>query len=227
MSSSTENYLKIKSKIEKSLLKAGRQSGDAQILVVSKERSPEQILELQQQGTSCFGENYVQEWREKKDLLKKNNIHWHFIGRLQSNKLKYLVGQIELYHSLDRWDLALKMNDISKKNSLISQVLIEVDLAHEENKTGVSEEELTDFVQKMNTLSHLQLKGFMLFPPPSEDPENSRPYYRRLREILFEFNQKNVYKEKLRELSMGMSNDYCVAGEEGATWLRIGRALWL
>lgn len=221
-----ENYHRIQSEIETCLLKRGRSSSSAKILVVSKGQNAGCLKTLADLGQNAFGENYVQEWKEKKQQLPDPKIQWHFIGRLQSNKLKYLLGQITLFHSLDRWELALKMDEESKKRNLTSSVLIEVDLAHEASKTGVSEEELKSFIAKMQNLQNLDLKGLMLFPPPSEDPEDSRSYYRHLREILFEFNQKNVYKTPLTELSMGMSNDYIVAAEEGATWLRIGRAIF-
>lgn len=226
MSLIAENYLRIKNEIEASLQKMGRASSSAKILVVSKGQNSASLQELCSLKQFSFGENYVQEWRLKKEELKKLPLQWHFIGRLQSNKLKYLMGEISLFHSLDRWELAQKMNDASAQKNITSQVLIEVDLAHEESKTGIKEKDLKTFVEKMNELTHLSLKGFMLFPPPTEDPENSRPYYRHLSEILFEFNQKNVYKDPLTELSMGMSNDYRVAVEEGATWLRIGRAMF-
>ncbi len=222
----SENYRRIQSELEVCLKNSGRPPSSAKILVVSKGQNSNNLSELLVLGQNRFGENYVQEWREKKEQLSDANIEWHFIGRLQSNKLKYLLQNIALFHSLDRWDLALKMEEESKKRNVISRVLIEVDLAHEATKAGVAEKELRSFVEKMRDFSHLELQGFMLFPPLVEDPEDSRPYYKHLREILFEFNQKNVYKKPLTELSMGMSNDYLVAAEEGSTYLRIGRAMF-
>lgn len=226
MSSLAAHYLRIQGEIAAALERASRTPGSARILAVSKGQSPQALAELIALGQGSFGENYAQEWREKREALPATGIQWHFIGRLQSNKLKYLLGQIALFHSLDRWELALRMDEMSGKKGLLTPVLVEVDLAGEASKTGVSEKELPFFLQRLNGLEHLDIQGLMAFPPPTEDPENSRPYFRRLREILFEFNRKNVYKKPLTELSMGMSNDYEVAAEEGATWLRIGRAIF-
>ncbi len=226
MLSVAEKYLRIQSEIEDILRKSGRPPLNTKILVVSKGQEAKTLQELVNVGQEDFGENYVQEWKEKKQSLANSKVQWHFIGRLQSNKLKYLIGEIALFHSLDRWDLALKMEEVSQKKNVKTSVLIEVDLAQEATKTGVSEEKLKSFVEKLNSLENLELKGLMLFPPLAEDPETSRPYFKHLREILFEFNQKNVYKKPLSELSMGMSNDYLVAVEEGATCLRIGRAIF-
>ncbi len=226
MPSLHDNYQDILQRVERALQKSERPNHSAQILVISKSQSAKNIQALFNLGQTRFGENYAQEWKEKQQELKSLSIEWHFVGRLQSNKLKYLLEDIHLFHSLDRWELALKMDEMSERKKLKTSVLIEVDLADQASKTGLSEKDLQSFVEKLNTLNHVHLKGLMIFPPPSEDPENSRPYYKRLREILFEFNQKNVYKTPLTELSMGMSNDYEVATEEGATYLRIGRALF-
>ncbi len=233
MSLARENYLQLCKKVDERLQKSSRPPGSAQILVVSKGQPALSLKEMSGWGQRAFGENYLQEWRTKKSELQSilsekapREIQWHFIGRLQSNKLKYLAGEISLFHSLDRWEIALQMNEISKKRNEVSRVLIEVNLAYEKTKGGISGEELQALIQQMNSLEHLQLQGLMIFPPPCEDPEDSRPYFRQLREILLEINRKSVYKESLSELSMGMSNDYLVAIEEGATWLRIGRAIF-
>lgn len=226
MSSILINYKEVCQNVAKAVQKSGRQLDSAKILVISKGQSVKNIQTLLDLGQTRFGENYAQEWRSKQLELEKTPIEWHFVGRLQSNKLKYLIDHIKLFHSLDRWELAVKMDEMSEKKNIKTSVLIEVDLANQSSKTGIHEAELSSFVEKLNGLQHLDLQGFMTFPPPNENPEDSRPYYKGLREILFEFNQKNVYKTPLTELSMGMSNDYEVATEEGATYLRIGRTFF-
>src|SRR5262249_28735002 len=153
------------------------------------------------------------------------NVRWHFIGHLQTNKVKDLVGPITLFHSIDRSSLAEKIQAEAEKKGVSCRGFVEVNLAQETTKSGVPENRLDSLLKECNRLHHLHIEGLMVIPPLSEDPEQTRPYFRRLREILFDLNRKSVYKNPLRELSMGMSNDYAVAIEEGATWIRIGRAL--
>ena len=224
----TENYQRIREEIRQTLKACGRPLDAVKLLAVSKGQSAESILELQALGQTAFGENYVQEWKGKKNFpderIKK--IHWHFTGRLQTNKVKDLVGEIRLFHSIDRLKLAQALEEASGKSGIVSYGFIEVDLAQEEAKGGISEDRLEDFLTQLNPLPHLEIVGLMILPPLSEDPEASRPYFRRLREILFDLNQKSIYRSPLTELSMGMTNDYQVAIEEGSTWVRIGRALF-
>lgn len=221
-----QNFQNISERVKNALRKAGRAEESAKILVISKGQKLESLKSLITLGQHRFGENYAQEWKEKNQALTSHKPEWHFVGRLQSNKLKYLMGEIFLFHSLDRWELAVKMDEMAQKRNCKTSVLIEVDLADQSTKAGVSEKDLPAFVEKLNGLESIEVQGLMTFPPLSEDAENSRPYYRQLREILFEFNRKNAYKKALTELSMGMSNDYEVAAEEGATYLRIGRAIF-
>jgi pyridoxal phosphate enzyme (YggS family) len=220
----TENYQNIEGKIQNALKRAGRPKNAAKLLVVSKGQSLEAIRELQALGQKDFGENYLQEWKQKKDQLP--HLHWHFTGRLQTNKVKDLIGEMTLFHSIDRLKLAQAMDQGSEKRGILSRGFLEVDLAQEETKGGVLEKELGPLLEQLNPMKHLEIVGLMVLPPLSPDPEESRPYFKQLRKILFDLNRKSIYRSPLTELSMGMTNDYLVAIEEGATWVRIGRALF-
>jgi hypothetical protein len=227
MASLAENFRRIADEIRSQLKALNRPENSLRLLAVTKDQPVESLLALAQLGQMDFGENYVQEWKKKKTLLEGRDAHfrWHFIGHLQTNKVKDLVGSITLFHSIDRLSLAEKIEDEAEKKGVSCRGLVEVNLARETTKSGVPEEKLDSLLKECNRLPHLKIEGLMLIPPLSEDPEQTRPYFRRFREILFDLNRKSVYKTPLHELSMGMSNDYKVAIEEGATWVRIGRAL--
>jgi len=224
----SKNYETIQKQIQTCLIKSNRPLDSAKLLAVTKGRSVAEILELAELGQTEFGENYVQEWKKKKEEIKgeRGNLNWHFTGRLQTNKVKELVGEITLFHSIDRLKLAKAMDEVAKKKNIHCHGLVEVSLAGEESKGGVPSEKLSEFLKDLNSLENLKITGLMLMPPFSENPEDSRPYFKQLREILFDLNQKSIYKTPLTELSMGMSQDYCVAIEEGATWVRIGRRMF-
>ncbi len=225
MSSIQEKYQNILSAIALKLGACGRPSDSVKLLAVCKGQPLESLLELKKLGQEDFGENYVQEWKEKKRQMAAP-VRWHFTGRLQTNKVKELVGEIFLFHSIDRLALAQKIDQVASARGVVCQGLVEVSLAGEEQKGGVPVNQLEDFLKQLNSLNHLQLTGLMTLPPLAEDPENSRRYFRQLREIFFDLNQKSIYKSPLHELSMGMSHDFLVAIEEGATWVRVGRALF-
>ncbi|MBL7685767.1 MAG: YggS family pyridoxal phosphate-dependent enzyme [Deltaproteobacteria bacterium] len=224
-----QHYLQIKKKIEHKLKALNRSSDSLKIVAITKGRSARAIADLIECGQIDFGENYVQEWKVKKQALSSispSNLRWHFVGRLQTNKVKELVGHIHLFHSIDRLSLAEKINHEAQKAKVICEGLLEIDLAHESTKTGFLREELPQVLQQLNLYSFLNIRGLMLMPPLSDDPEKSRPYFKQLKEILFDLNKQKIYKNPLIELSMGMSNDYEVALEEGATFIRIGRTLF-
>jgi len=223
-----DNFRRIASQIESALKARNRPSGAARLLAVGKDQPAASLRELMGLGQREFGENYVQEWKEKRAALNEEPVppRWHFIGHLQSNKVKDLVGEIALFHSIDRFSLAQKIDGEARKKGIVLPGLVELNLGDEASKSGVSEKEVDALFQELNSLPNLSIQGLMVLPPISEDPEATRPYFRRLREILFDLNRKSVYRSPLSELSMGMSNDYLAAVEEGATWVRIGRALF-
>jgi PLP dependent protein len=227
VSSIAENFRRITDEIHSKLKAVNRPEGSVRLLAVTKDQPVESLMTLAELGQGDFGENYVQEWKKKRALLGERaaGFRWHFIGHLQTNKVKDLVGAMTLFHSIDRLFLAEKIEIEAEKKGIPCRGLVEVNLAQEETKSGVPEEKLEELLKGLNSFRHLGIEGLMVIPPLSEDPEQTRPYFRRLREILFDLNRKSVYKNPLHELSMGMSNDYAVAIEEGATWVRIGRAL--
>ncbi|MFO1518577.1 MAG: YggS family pyridoxal phosphate-dependent enzyme [bacterium] len=227
----TDPYARILREIEETLQRCGRPAGSVKLLAVTKGQPADAILKLWEQGQRHFGENYVQEWKKKKEEIERETgspspIHWHFTGRLQSNKVKELVGAIDFFHSIDRTSLAEKINQTAAQRGVICRGFVEVSLAGEENKGGIACEKLEEFIASLNPLTHLKIVGLMGMPPLAEEAEQARPYFRKLREILFDLNRKSLYREPLTELSMGMSHDFKVAIVEGATWVRVGRALF-
>lgn len=224
------NYQKVLDSIELSLNQSGRKRDSVKLLAVTKGQSTESILELAKLGQTCFSENYVQEWKEKKETFKTfsldSPIEWHFTGRLQTNKVKYLIGEIELFHSIDRLELAEKMNQVAKTRNIVCRGFIELNLGDEQSKAGIHIGNIEKVFDQLNPYENLVILGLMILPPYFEDPELSRPYFKQLREILFDLNRRNLYREKLTELSMGTSHDFQIAIEEGATWIRVGRTLF-
>jgi PLP dependent protein len=188
------------------------------LLAVSKFQTIEKIAELAQQGQKYFAENYVQEALEKIKLLHHLNLHWHFIGHLQKNKVKLIVGQFDLIHSVDSIELAEKISLATLEKKSQQKILLQINLAQEDSKGGFSEEEFKNLLPKIQELPGIKIVGLMTMPPLSNDPEESRPYFRRLRELAGNSN--------LSELSMGTSSDYKVALQEGATWIRLGTILF-
>ena len=176
-------------------------------------------------GQVDFGENYVQELKEKAGALSGKNIRWHFIGALQRNKVKYLPGLVHLIHSVDSIELAEEIaRQFEKRGGYTADVLVEVNVAGERSKAGVSRDKLSDLVTKITQTSHLKLHGLMTMPPIPENPDDTRPYFKSLVEIRNDLEKK--IGVELKELSMGMSMDFEQAIEEGATIVRVGTAIF-
>lgn len=200
----------------------------AQILAVSKLQSTEKIRNLYLQGQRLFGENYVQESLDKMGaLVDLSDIQWHFIGHLQKNKIKYLLGKFELIHSIDSLSLLEALSKQCAKHGLVQKILLQVNIAKEDSKGGFDEKELQNNWATITQFSHIKICGLMTMPPLTETPESVRPYFRRLRELQKQL-QKNTDLEihPLNQLSMGTSGDYSVAVEEGATIIRLGTILF-
>jgi len=212
------------SRIEKACERSGRKKEEVRLLGATKTVPPERIKEFYECGLNLFGENRAQEFLKKYEALKGLNIEWHFIGRLQTNKVKYLMGKVKLIHSLDRKNLADEIQKRASKKNMVQDVLIEVNLGDEETKGGVSPEELEELYEYTLNLPNLRVMGLMAIPPYLENPEEVRPYFRKLRELKEKLEEK--YKTKMPHLSMGMSHDFEVAIEEGATIVRIGTLLF-
>ncbi len=187
-------------------------------------------MEAVEAGIMILGENRVQEAQQKitdhRLQITDYRIEWHMIGTLQKNKAKYAVKLFDLIHTIDSIPLAEEVNKQAEKTGKIQRVLVQVKLSEEETKHGVSEEELPLLIKRINELNNLRLEGLMTMPPFFEDPEMTRPYFRRLREIRDKINSSLITHHTLQELSMGMSNDFEIAIEEGATMVRIGTAIF-
>jgi len=207
---------------ERAAQKAGRNPGEIKLVAVSKTVEVARIKEAIEAGVSILGENYVQEAQKKIEEIGRP-VSWHFIGHLQSNKAKYAVSLFDMIHSLDSIPLAEELNRRVEKEGQTVKVMIEVNLSGETTKFGTEEARAFDIARRVVNLSHLYLVGLMTMPPYFDDPELSRPYYIRLRELKEKMIREGI---PLRELSMGMSNDFEVAIEEGATYVRVGTAIF-
>jgi PLP dependent protein len=214
-------------KMSHAAMRAGRKPEDVRLVAVTKTVGIDEIRKATDIGLRVFGENKVQEAKEKISNLQLEildmKVEWHLIGPLQRNKAKYAVRLFDLIHSLASEGLAEDLNKEAGKTGKVQRVLIQVKLSEEETKNGVSEQELPLLVEKMSRFGNLKLEGLMTMPPFFDDPELARPFFRRLRELR-DGLEKNGFI--LPELSMGMSNDYEVAIQEGATLVRIGTAIF-
>ena len=221
-----ENLEKIREIIKISAEKVGRNPQDIILLGASKTQPVEKIIEAYKSGLKYFGENKVQEGIKKIEQLKDiyPDIHWHFIGGLQTNKVKYAVRYYELIHSLDRESLADEIDKRAKKVGKIQECLIEVNIGEEDTKYGVKPENLERLYEYCLNKKNIKISGLMCIPPYSEDKEQSRKYFAKLRELKEKL--ESIYKTNLPHLSMGMSDDFDVAIEEGATIVRIGTRIF-
>jgi pyridoxal phosphate enzyme (YggS family) len=214
-------------KISHAAICTGRNPDGVKLIAVTKTVEIEKIKEAVAIGLRIFGENRVQEAQKKvpgvKSQFSDSGIEWHLIGHLQKNKAKYAVRLFDLIHTVDSVELAEEINRQAEKIDKIQRVLVQVKLSGEVTKQGISEEDLVPLLKKVNGMNNLELKGLMTIPPFFEDPEKTRPYFRRLRELSGNAEKAGC---ELTELSMGMSNDFEVAIEEGATMVRIGTALF-
>jgi pyridoxal phosphate enzyme, YggS family len=220
-----ENIESVKTRIRNAALRAGRNPDDILLLGVTKTVKPEVIREAYDLGLREFGENRVQEFLGKADIIGRE-CRWHIIGRLQTNKVKYLDDRITLIHSLDREALAEALQKRGEKIGKVWDVLVEVNVSGEESKTGVSPENLMDFVKNMAKLGNIRIKGLMTIAPYTEDPEQVRWVFRELRKLAVDIERERIENISMEHLSMGMSNDFEIAVEEGATIVRIGSAIF-
>jgi len=217
-----ENLLRVKERIERAAQKAGRDPKEIKLVAVSKTVEVARIKEAIEAGVSILGENYVQEAQKKIEELGKP-VSWHFIGHLQSNKAKYAVRLFDVIHSIDSIPLAEELNRRAEQPDRVIKVMIEVNLSKEATKFGTDEERMLNLARSIQTFKHLSLEGLMTMPPYFDSPEMSRPYYVALRELKERMTKEGI---PMKELSMGMSNDFEIAIEEGATYVRIGTAIF-
>ena len=217
-----DNLLRVRERIEGAAQKAGRDPKEIKLVAVSKMVEVDRIKEAIEAGVSILGENYVQEAQEKIEALGKP-VSWHFIGHLQSNKAKYAVRLFDVIHSLDSIPLAEELSRRAEQPDRVIRVMIEVNLSKEATKFGTDEERVLNLARRIQNLGHLSLEGLMTMPPYFDSPEMSRPYYVALRELEDRMIKDGI---PLKELSMGMSNDFEIAIEEGATYVRVGTAIF-
>lgn len=221
----SENIDEVKKNIAEACAVSGRDPESVRLIAVSKTKPSGLMLEAYEHGCRAFGENYVQELVQKFDEMPPDT-EWHMIGHLQRNKVKYVVGRAALIHSVDSLRLAQEINDRSEKMGVVTGILAEVNVAGEENKYGFKPEEVSAFACEMSHLKSIEMRGLMTSAPYVKDPEENRRFFRLLREIFIDIDKKNIDNVKMRELSMGMTGDYKVAVEEGATMVRVGTAIF-
>lgn len=221
----SENILKIKQKIWEVCQKVGRNPDEITIVAVTKTVPVEKIKEAINAGIYDIGENRVQELLEKRNSLE--NVRWHFVGHLQTNKVKYIVNFIHLIHSVDSLKLALEIDKRAEKINRPVDVLIEVNTSGEKTKYGVKPEETIEIVKQISeNCKFVHIKGLMTLAAYSPDPENARTMFKMLKNLSDEIAKLNLKNVEMKHLSMGMSNDYWIAIEEGATIVRIGTAIF-
>ena len=220
-----EHIGEVRRRIERAALLAGRDPASVRLVAVSKTKPAAAVAEAFAFGQLVFGENYVQELVAKTAELPPE-ISWHFIGSLQSNKVRQIAGLVELIHSVDRLSLAREIDRQWGAIGRVCEVLIQVNISQEESKGGTSCEALSDLVSEVAKLPNLAVRGLMTMPPFFDDPEAARPYFRELARLSREIEAARIPGVEMRELSMGMSGDFEAAIAEGSTLVRVGSALF-
>jgi len=219
------NLAEVKNRIRTACHRVGRDPESVVLVAVSKTKPLSDIEDLIEAGHADYGENYVQEMNEKYDHVSVP-VRWHMIGHLQTNKVKALMGKTTLIHSVDSVHLAEKIEKESAKRDLVTDILIQVNIAEEDTKFGVSDEEIVRMVEEISLLPHVHVCGLMTSAPYVENPEENRCYFKKLHKLFVDIGQKNIDNIDMKILSMGMTNDYEIAIEEGATMVRVGTGIF-
>ncbi|PYU94669.1 MAG: YggS family pyridoxal phosphate-dependent enzyme [Acidobacteria bacterium] len=221
-----DNIARVQERIAEACRRVGRRPEDVKLVAVSKTVPPDRIRAAYDAGLRDFGENRVQEANAKRAALSDLTVTWHLVGHLQSNKAKLARELFHWAHSLDSLRLAQKLDQAAVSSGDRLPVLIEVNLGEEQTKSGVREQDVLPLAEQVSRLPTLELRGLMVLPPFFEDPEQARPFFGRLRDLAKTIEAANSPGVSMRELSMGMSHDFEVAIEEGATTVRIGTAIF-
>ena len=221
----TENLLEVHDKITKACRSVGRDPSEVTLICVSKTKPVSMIREAYEAGERCFGENKVQEIVEKMPELP-SDIVWHMIGHLQRNKVKAVVGRAELIHSVDSLRLARTIEQEAERQGIVADVLLEVNVAEEETKFGLKVADVLPLVQELSGFDHIHVCGLMTIAPFVENPEENRMVFRKLKKLSVDISAKNINNVDMNVLSMGMTNDYEVAVQEGATMVRVGTGIF-
>ncbi len=220
-----ENIKEVRKKIQEACNRCGRVADEITLIDVSKTKPVEILQEAYDAGERNFGENKVQELCDKYEIMPKD-IKWHMIGHLQRNKVKYIVDKVELIHSVDSYRLAEQIDLEAKKKNVIVNILVEVNVAQEDTKFGLKTQDVTNLVEDISKLSSIRVKGLMTVAPYTENAEENRSYFKKMRQLCVDINAKNIDNVSMDVLSMGMTGDYEIAIEEGATMIRVGTGIF-
>ena len=220
-----EQLYSVEQNIQAACEKVGRSRDEITLIAVSKTKPLNMLQEVYDLNVRHFGENKVQELCDKYEQLPKD-ISWHMIGHLQTNKVKYLIGKTSLIHSVDSLKLALEIEKQAAKSDVIMDILVEVNIANEETKFGISKTETLSLIKEIAKLPHVKIKGLMTIAPYVENPEENRCFFRQIKELAVDINNQNIDNVGMNILSMGMTGDYMVAIEEGATIIRVGTGIF-
>lgn len=220
-----ENLEQVRENIKKACENAKRDVSEVTLIAVSKTKPVPMLQEAYDAGSRDFGENKVQEIMDKYPVLPED-IRWHMIGHLQRNKVKYIVDKVYLIHSVDSLRLAEEISSQAEKKQVEVNILVEVNIAQEESKFGTSREEAITLVEEISRLPHIHIQGLMTIAPFVENPEDNRKYFKQIKELSVDIMQKNIDNVSMGILSMGMTGDYMVAIEEGATMVRVGTGIF-
>jgi len=220
-----ENLARVRDRMEAAARRSGRDPASVRLVAVSKTVDAERVRQAIDAGAKILGENYVQEAQKKIEVLG-HEVAWHFIGHLQTNKAKVAAGLFDFIHSVDSLNLAQELGRRAKLLGKVLPVLLEINLAGEVTKFGAQEKEILLLAEKLSEMEGIEVKGLMTMPPFFEDPEASRPYFGELRKLGERLAEEKIPRISMEELSMGMSNDFEVAVEEGATLVRVGTAIF-
>lgn len=220
-----ENLTQVEANITAACKRAGRSRNEVTLIAVTKTKPVEMLQEAYDWGSRNFGENKVQEIMDKYDKLP-SDIQWHMIGHLQRNKVKYIVDKVCLIHSVDSYRLAEEINIQAKKRGVVVPILIEVNIADEQSKFGVRPEETMQLVREISSLDGVSIRGLMCIAPYVVDSEENRPFFRKIKALSIDIEKENIDNVSMDILSMGMTGDYEVAIEEGATMVRVGTGIF-
>ena len=220
-----ENYRQVLNNIQDACQAVGRDPKEVTLVAVSKTKPVEMLQQVYDAGARVFGENKVQEIMDKYDHLP-GDIRWQMIGHLQRNKVKYIVDKVDMIHSVDSYRLAQTIETEAAKKNVTVSVLLEVNVAEEESKFGLKMDEVLPLVQQISELPHVQVKGLMTIAPFVSNPEDTREIFRKLKKLSVDIEAKNINNTTMSVLSMGMTGDYMVAVQEGATMVRVGTGIF-
>ncbi|WP_312071230.1 YggS family pyridoxal phosphate-dependent enzyme [Anaerotignum propionicum] len=225
MSYIADNIKEVEAKIAAAAQRSGRKREDILLLAVSKTQTVETIQQAVACGLTSLGENKVQEIMDKYEPMG-DGVHWHLIGHLQTNKVKYIIDKVDMIHSVESLKLAEEIEKRAASKGIVMDILVEVNMADEESKFGITPDNTLEFVKILAKMEHLRVRGLMTVAPFVENQEDNREYFRKMRQLQVDINAKKIDNIKMDVLSMGMTGDYEVAIEEGATIVRVGTGIF-